>query len=62
LVFARLVGTEPSRDPKIRSWSEKSISRVDSRLSAKLTASASIFGSRPSSAGAFFAHDPAGGK
>jgi hypothetical protein len=29
--LARLVGTEPSSDPKIFSWSEKSIARVDSR-------------------------------
>ena len=61
LVFARLVGTEPSSEPKMRSWSEKSISRDDSRLWANVTASASRCGSIPNSAGVFFAQLPAGG-
>jgi hypothetical protein len=62
LVRARPVGTEPRSDPKMRSWSEKSSSRVDSLPFANAMASASVAASMPSSAGAFLSHDPPGGK
>ena len=56
------VGIEPSSEPKIRSWSEKSMARVDSRDCANATAAASFAGSMPEFGRRLFAQAPAGGK
>ena len=61
LVLARMFGTEPSIEPKMRSWSLKSIARVDSRDCANWTAASSAAWSMPSSAADFFGQAPAGG-
>ena len=56
-----MFGTEPSIEPKMRSWSLKSIARFDSRDCANWTAASSAAWSMPRSAADFFGQLPAGG-
>ena len=59
LVLARMFGTDPSSEPKMRSWSLKSIARVDSRDCANCTAASRAAWSMPSSLAGFFCQAPA---